>query len=56
MYFRVDDFITSSLKDLQLDYVDLYLIHMPMRFVFKPGMPSSEIKTGKSDIVATWKV
>lgn len=34
---EVEDLIDGQLKDLQLDYVDLYLIHSPMPLKHKPG-------------------
>lgn len=52
----MDFFIKKSLEDLQLEYVDLYLIHTPLRLL-NLEKPASEVKAAdKSDIVATWKV
>ncbi|KAF8719576.1 hypothetical protein HU200_024313 [Digitaria exilis] len=49
----VEDDISSALEDLQLDYIDLYLIHGPIRI--KKGtmlIPENLIPT---DIPATWR-
>jgi len=50
--------LEASLNKLQLDYLDLYLIHWPV--AFKPGiaMPSSQdeyLSLEKAPIVDTWK-
>lgn len=50
----------KSLRDLQLDYLDLYLIHWPMPFkkvegeVFPRG-PDGKVLLGDTPIVETWK-
>lgn len=56
----VEECITKSLKDLQLTYFDLYLIHHPVGFVYGEGtFPRDE--NGKlkldmtTDLVAIWK-
>lgn len=48
---NVEEFINTSLKKLQLDYVDLYLIHFPM-YVTKTGNKQEPQPT---DLVGTWK-
>lgn len=57
----VEECITKSLKDLQLSYVDLYLIHNPVGFVYGEGVfPKDENGKFKldmsTDLVALWKV
>lgn len=59
----VERYITQSLRDLQLDYLDLYLIHFPAGFVEGPegsrwlkddeGRNVLDLET---DLVAVWKV
>jgi diketogulonate reductase-like aldo/keto reductase len=52
---RVEIYIKKSLEQLQLDYVDLYLIHFPMCIKPpEPGKPFS-FEFGHTDLVATWK-
>ncbi len=55
-------FVIPALKDslnrLQLDYLDLYLIHWPVAFnhgVLFPGKPSEYITLDKLPIIETWK-
>lgn len=59
---KVNFFFELSLKKLQLDYIDLYLCHMPLglKFVdednFLPMGENGEILYDKStDIVAVWR-
>jgi len=50
--------LKDSLKRLQLDYLDLYLIHWPVAFkhgVLFPGKPSEYITLDKLPIIETWK-
>ena len=49
--------LKESLKKLQLDYLDLYLIHWPVAFkngVAFPSNPSDYIPLEKSPIIETW--
>ena len=50
--------LTDSLKKLQLDYLDLYLVHWPV--AFKPGVdfpqsPSDYLSLEEVPIIETWK-
>ena len=50
--------LEASLKDLDTDYLDLYLMHWPSPFARgEPLMPKKgdKIETGKTDYVDTWK-
>jgi len=50
--------LKESLKRLQLDYLDLYLIHWPVAFkhgVLFPGSPSEYITLDKLPIIETWE-
>ena len=50
--------LTESLKKLQLDYLDLYLIHWPVAFrsnVGFPSTPSDYLSLEEVPIIETWK-
>jgi aldehyde reductase len=55
----VEPTLRQTLKDLQLDYLDLYLIHWPMSFKEGAGlMPENEngkLICNNADYVETWK-
>lgn len=51
---RVDTYMKKSLASLQLDYVDLYLIHFTVPTTPKTD-PKEPIKTESVDHVAVWK-
>lgn len=55
---RVELFIKKSLENLQLDYVDLYLIHFPVgtNYVGTSLTANDQVIVEKSDHVAIWKV
>lgn len=50
-HHRVEEGITSSLRDLQTDYVDLYLIHWPASM--DPENPQKELPDW--DFIKTWQ-
>lgn len=58
----VEEYFNASLRELNLDYVDLYLIHVPFAFVHVPGdlhpkNPDGTIKFEFStDLEGIWKV
>lgn len=50
----------QTLKDLKLDYIDLYLIHWPMGYLEEQGTkfpvdPNGQMYPSTSDYVDTWK-
>nr|QLI61979.1 alcohol dehydrogenase 1 [Streltzoviella insularis]QLI62144.1 alcohol dehydrogenase 3 [Streltzoviella insularis] len=57
----VEEYFETSLRDLGLDYLDLYLIHVPFAFEHIPGdlHPKNSDGTMKmdtsTDLVAVWK-
>ncbi|XP_018579940.1 alcohol dehydrogenase [NADP(+)]-like [Anoplophora glabripennis] len=54
---RVEKFIKTSLESLQLDYVDLYLIHGPIgtKYVEEGAPTTANIETVETDHIAIWK-
>ena len=60
LYFRVEFYLKKSLEQLQLDYVDLYLIHFPIYLKHKESEPVSAnpfaVDPAPTDLVGTWKV
>ncbi|XP_050503586.1 1,5-anhydro-D-fructose reductase-like [Diabrotica virgifera virgifera] len=53
---RVELFLKKSLNNLQLDYVDLYLIHFPVGTnMGKAGTPLHKLKLEMSDHKEVWK-
>lgn len=58
---RVDYFFKKSLENLQLDYVDLYLVHLPICFKFDSTKTVAEQRANrtpedKTDHIGVWKV
>lgn len=56
----VEKCLKNSLSDLQLDYLDLYLIHVPFAVPFTQGPfekdENGDIVQSDTDHVETWKV
>lgn len=58
----VERFLKMSLERLQLDYIDLYLIHMPFSFMCNEDTltpvikPDGTFELDNNDNIATWKV
>lgn len=57
---KVEELLTTSLKNLGLDYVDLYLIHFPVCLRLGEGETFSReaksFETEVTDHIAVWKV
>lgn len=54
---EVEACLKKSLKDLQLDYVDLYLIHTPFGVFAKDTVNFATMKVDHgTDHLGTWKV
>jgi alcohol dehydrogenase (NADP+) len=60
---RVEFFMKTSLENLQLDYVDLYLVHFPAGTKFDESTRKQKVNEkkepvfeGKTDQAAVWKV
>ncbi|KAJ8932847.1 hypothetical protein NQ318_012475 [Aromia moschata] len=52
---RVEVFLKKSLENLQLDYVDLYLIHFPLALKHVEGGPPGPPEVDETDHLAVWK-
>lgn len=48
---RVEEACNESLKKLQLDYIDLYLVHSPICYPYVPGNRFPKEKDGKACIL-----
>lgn len=55
MSSRVEPYIKKSLTDLQLDYVDLYLVHFPVGTLPRTDRNQPR-QTEPTDHIAVWKV
>lgn len=52
----VEEYLKTSLDALQLDYVDLYLIHFPVRVEEAKDRSPLLAEPLETDHIATWKV
>lgn len=58
----VAEYFNASMRDLDLDYLDLYLMHTPFAFEHVPGdlhpmNPDGTIRADlTTDLVGVWKV
>ena len=50
-FANVGEALKTSLKNLQLDYVDMYLIHWPLGFYCEPKMPVHKVWPQMEDMV-----